>query len=150
METALAEIGFAPFAIPAQLISPLHAAVLFRPPRFIGFFDPHGRRWIRHQNFALAAPGISFTQPFGDDANVGSAGIEYAVIILRFLVHRLFSDRVRDAAGSRILTLSLLSKQVEVTRIKTSKILFFLSSDNVTIVQVRSNDHPQCGHQKTA
>jgi hypothetical protein len=44
----------------------------------------------------------------------------------------------------------LLSKQVEVTRIKTSKILFFLSSDNVTIVQVRSNDHPQCGHQKTA
>ena len=78
-------------------MSTLLSCDLFRLARFIGLFDPHGCRWIRHQDFSLAASSISLAQPLGHDANVGNAGSEYAVEVLGFvdgkMTHRTPLDR---------------------------------------------------------
>jgi hypothetical protein len=60
---------------------------LFRTSRLVRLFNPYGRRWIRHQNFALAAPCFRFAQRLGHNAKVGNAGSENAVEVFGLFVH---------------------------------------------------------------
>ena len=60
---------------------------LFRTCRLVRLFNPYGRRWIRHQNFALAAPCFRFAQRLGHNAKVGNAGSENAVEVFGLFVH---------------------------------------------------------------